>query len=92
MSNAEKKWTEVGSEVLTTIRIQEYLDLKKQIVHLTEHAKWLEEALELPLLFHGLGWSPEDAARWKEITGQREATTKVMCNHIRAAIASKDKP
>ncbi len=52
----------------------------------------LVDALRLPLLFcHGGEWIPQDRALWKHITGHDEATTKVMCDHIRAALAKLEK-
>jgi hypothetical protein len=48
----------------------------------------LVAALRLPLLFHGGGdWTEERRAEWKALTGSDEATTKVMCDTIRAALA-----
>lgn len=46
----------------------------------------LVNALQLPLLFHGADWDEDKRAIWKSITGHSEATTKIMCDHIRAAI------
>lgn len=44
-------------------------------------------ALELPLLFHGGSpWDDEKAAKWEAITGSKEATSKVMCDHLRLAL------
>lgn len=48
----------------------------------------VREALELPILFHA-GGEP-NRARWEEIVGPREMTTRVMCDHIRAVIARID--
>jgi hypothetical protein len=46
----------------------------------------LREALTLPLLFYGQ-WTEGDVAEWQRITGSREGTTKVMCDHIRKVLA-----
>lgn len=47
----------------------------------------LRSALELPLLFHGGSpWDDAKRARWKAITGSDEATTRVMCDHIRKVL------
>lgn len=44
-------------------------------------------ALKLPLLFHGGGiWDDEKRAEWLRITGTTEATTKVMCEHLRSVL------
>lgn len=51
----------------------------------------VRDALRLPLLFHHGGpWTPEDRAEWIRITGVDEATTKVMCDHIRATLAASE--
>ena len=53
---------------------------------LAAHAP-MKAALELPLLFHAGGlWDDDKRARWKEITGTEEATTRVMCNTVRSAL------
>ena len=47
----------------------------------------MEAALELPLMFHAGGpWDDAKRARWKEITGTEEVTTRVMCNMVRSAL------
>lgn len=47
-----------------------------------------EEVFELVLLFHSAGpWDEEKRQRWEEITGCSEATTKVLCDFVRAALA-----
>lgn len=49
------------------------------------------EALRLPLLFHGGDWwDMAVRGEWHKITGSDEATTKAMCDHIRAALAGAD--
>jgi hypothetical protein len=48
----------------------------------------LLDAIRLVLLFHGGGdWNKEHRAEWLRITGTAEATTKVMCDHLRSALA-----
>jgi len=48
----------------------------------------LRDAAELPLMFHAGGiWLGDNPTRWKQITGTDEATTKVMCDHIRSVLA-----
>lgn len=48
----------------------------------------LLDAIRLPLLFHAGGdWNKERRAEWLRITGTAEATTKVMCDHLRSALA-----
>lgn len=44
------------------------------------------DALRLVPLFYTIDWTPEKKAEWLRITGTTEATTKVMCDHIRSAI------
>lgn len=47
----------------------------------------LVSALRLPLLFHQGGeWTPEHRAEWLKITGHEDATTRVMCDHIRKVL------
>lgn len=46
------------------------------------------EALMLVLLFYSTGpWTDAAKAEWLKITGTREATTKVLCDHVRAVLA-----
>jgi hypothetical protein len=46
------------------------------------------DALRLVLLFHDGGeWNTEKRLEWLRITGTREATTKVMCDHVRSMLA-----
>jgi hypothetical protein len=45
------------------------------------------DALRLVLLFHdGEQWTPAKRAEWLMIAGTTEATTKVMCDHVRSAL------
>jgi hypothetical protein len=49
----------------------------------------LESALRLVLDFHGAGhWDETRRHRWQVATGTDEATTRVMCDHIRQVLAS----
>ncbi len=55
---------------------------------LCEAAPELYEACKAVLMFHRGGpWEDNDAEEWKRLTGQEDATTKVLCNTVRAAIA-----
>lgn len=48
----------------------------------------MAEALHAVLLFHsGDRWDTEKNARWLLLTGSEEATTKVLCDTVRAALA-----
>jgi hypothetical protein len=48
----------------------------------------VDDALKLVLLFHGGGaWDDAKIAEWFRITGTREATTKVLCDHLRSMLA-----
>ena len=66
-------------------------DFETEEQHELDRLLWLKapallravEALELPLLFYTTDWSSA-IDRWEQITGTREATTKIMCDHIRA--------
>lgn len=45
------------------------------------------DALRLVLLFHDGGpWTEERSAEWARITGGREATTRVLCDHVRSVL------
>lgn len=62
--------------------------LERKLAQAQRHREELIEALSLPLLFHRGGfWSAPEKERWMVITGKDEATTKVMCDHIRALLA-----
>jgi len=53
----------------------------------------LRDALALVLLFHRGGpWSAESRAEWFRITGSHDATTRVMCDTVRAALADAAGP
>jgi hypothetical protein len=57
----------------------------------SEPSTVLGDALRLVLLFHAGGpWDAERQREWLRITGTTEATTKVLCDHIRAALALAD--
>lgn len=48
-----------------------------------------EAALECVLLFHGGGeWDLDKRLAWWNRTGQREATTKVLCDYVRLALGT----
>jgi hypothetical protein len=47
----------------------------------------LEAALRAVLLFHGASqWTPDVCSDWKELTGTDEATTRTLCDTVRAAL------
>lgn len=46
------------------------------------------DAIKLVLLFHsGSPWDDAKRAEWLRITGTTEASTKVLCDHLRAVLA-----
>jgi hypothetical protein len=45
------------------------------------------DALNLVLLFYTVHWTSEKRTEWHRITGTTEASTKVMCDHIRAVLS-----
>jgi hypothetical protein len=48
----------------------------------------MRAALNLVLTFYGAPyWDPDLRSDWKEATGSDEATTKVLCDHIRKVLA-----
>jgi hypothetical protein len=47
----------------------------------------LRDAAEATLLFHQASrWDDECAARWRELTGVREATTRALCDFVRRCL------
>jgi hypothetical protein len=53
----------------------------------------LRRACEAALLFHRGGpWTDMDCIRWQSLTQSDEATAKVLCDTIRAALAKAEKP
>lgn len=64
------------------------LAIEARLAQRDEELGRVREALELPLMFHAGGrWTSVRRKRWEEITGDTEATTHTMCDHIRAALA-----
>lgn len=54
----------------------------------TEREGRLEEALKLVLMFHKGGpWTDDDSRKWRVTTGIDEATTRVLCNHLRNVLS-----
>lgn len=52
----------------------------------------LTESIELVLLFHsGTFWDAAKAEQWRSITGNAEATTKVLCDHLRKVLKDIEK-
>lgn len=44
----------------------------------------LRKLAKLPLLFYRAGyWTSREAVEWESITGEHEATTRIMCDTIR---------
>lgn len=49
------------------------------------------EALQATLLFHSASpWDCEKQNRWRELTGKDEATTRALCDLVRAALAKAE--
>ncbi len=51
----------------------------------------LQDALRLVLMYHDEGaiwgeWKKAHLKQWKRITNEGDATTKVMCDHIRKVL------
>lgn len=56
------------------------------------NVKLLVNIAKATLLFHSPSpWDEKKAKKWKEITGQTECNTAVLCNFIRATIAEVEK-
>jgi hypothetical protein len=50
----------------------------------------LRAALALVLMFYTVGeWSDEKKTEWKRITGNDDASTKAMCDHIRQVLGER---
>lgn len=62
--------------------------------HSVEDAQFIAAApdmaavAEATILFYTINWTDEKRKRWKELTGQEEATTKILCNFARFALAN----
>lgn len=47
----------------------------------------MHDALKLVLLFHSsIFWDDEKRATWKSVTGNDDATSKALCDHIRKVL------
>lgn len=58
-----------------------------ELLELRRHARKLRTAAMLVLLFHsGSPWDVRKSGLWKGITGSDDASTKVLCDHIRAVL------
>jgi hypothetical protein len=64
---------------------------------LQDHARRVQEpatlldACRATLIFHGGRWSDDERQEWRNITHHEEATTRVLCDTVRAAIAAATK-
>ena len=65
-----------------------------QAIRLLQHrCAQLEDCVDLVLLFHRGGpWLDSDRLRWQRITGNDDATTKAMCDHLRKRMATTEVP
>lgn len=57
----------------------------------TEIAR-LRTALRAVLLFYRPNWTPERQAEWEALTGQNEASTRTLCDVVRAALGDPPTP
>jgi hypothetical protein len=68
-----------------------------KIETLRDHARRAQEpatlldACRATLLFHGVKWTDSERQEWRNITHHEEATTRVLCDTVRAAIAAATK-
>ena len=54
---------------------------------MTRNEQEMMAALMAVLLFHGGGeWTDAKRREWKALTGEDEATTKTLCDTVRAAL------
>lgn len=59
-----------------------------EIVKAIKQCEGYREALEAVLLFYSAsGWTRESQDKWEQLTGKREANTRVLCDHIRSVLA-----
>ncbi len=101
MSVRQRKWKN-GNGKKSTAWIADYRDatgrhiktFKNKTTAVYFHRKHnmtytTDDAFRAVLLFHGGGeWNGEKRAEWKRITGSDEATTKVLCDHIRLVLGT----
>jgi len=52
----------------------------------------LRDALRLVLLFYTTEWTRTKQEQWRKITGKAEATTKVLCDHVRSVLRDSVEP
>lgn len=50
----------------------------------------LRDVAEALLLFYSVDWDEQKRTRWTALTGEVEATTKILCNFARKAIAKAE--
>ena len=56
-----------------------------------KHFGKLLDACNAVLMFYRAGqWTRDDGIAWKKLVGADEATTKVLCDFVRAAIGDDD--
>lgn len=54
------------------------------------HGGVIEGALEAVLLFQrGGAWGAPERMIWERITGERDATTRVLCDHVRKVLGAR---
>lgn len=71
--------------------LRKNLDVELDLnTHLVGRIDQLRTALRAALLFHSGGeWDDAKRQQWQELTGSTEATTKVLCNTVRAALGDE---
>ena len=76
---------------MNNLRFGDYRDVSQDRVephYEAEPSYKVLDALRLVLLFHsGSPWDEAKCVEWFRITGTREASTKVLCDHVRSALA-----
>lgn len=67
--------------------VQDENRLQVRPLEIVKRIRRLQIALELTLLFHRGGkWTTADKLTWSDLTGEDDATTQVLCDHIRKAL------
>ncbi len=83
MTEIVAKLQALGLNDLSTAITKERLEMMKVVVQRNEAMM----ALDAVILFHSGGpWNNSKIAKWKSITGAGEATSKILCKHIRKVL------
>ncbi len=69
--------------------VEEFRALRLLIARSNEDRERLLKVVNAMLMFHRGGeWTVDDRAKWTELTGATECTTKSLCDFARAQLAT----